>query len=83
MEKGRVEVHTTPGTIIKVSTTVEDLYWYDERGGRKSRRRIVDSGVGKDAFGCKPCGIIAIDTASPATPATRGKRRLRRNKPNA
>lgn len=82
MEPGRVEVHTTPGTIVKISTTVEDLYWYDEGGGRKSRRRIVESDSGKEAFGCKACGVISVDTSSSASPATRGRRRLRRRDRN-
>ena len=72
-------MHTTPGTVIKFSTTVEDLYWYDDGGGRRSRRRIVESGAGKDAFGCKACGLITIDTTTANTPAKRGKKRAKRS----
>lgn len=80
MQHGRVEVHGTPGGFLVFGWSLQDLYWYDGDGRRKSRRRIIDSGEGKTAHGCKRCGLITIDTTTTATPAARG-RRFRRPKP--
>lgn len=74
LEEGRVEVHGTPGGSVSVGWSLQDLYWYDANNRRKSRRRIIDSGQGKPAFGCKHCGLITIDTTTASSPAKRGRR---------
>ena len=75
MEEGRVEVHATPGAFLFVGWAPQDLYWYDGAAKRKSRRRIVDTGEARVAFGCRPCGIVTIDTTAPLEPRKPRKRR--------
>lgn len=78
MEDGRVEVHGTITGVMFRGLSLQDLYWYDRSGRRKTRRRIIESGGGKSAFGCKPCGVITIDTTVKGGRARRGKRRVKK-----
>lgn len=71
MEEGRVEVHSSPGTVLFKSWSQQDLYWYDKAGKRNSRRELVQSGTAKRAFGCKPCGLVTIATGQKLVPRRR------------
>lgn len=72
MEEGRVEVHNSPGTILFKNWSTQDLYWYDKLPKRKSRRRLIDAGQARRAYGCKPCGLVTVDTTAELKP--RGRR---------
>ena len=74
MEDGRVEVHNSPGTILFKTWSLQDLYWYDDPPKRKSRRRVVESGQARRAYGCKPCGLVTFDTTTEIEPRGRKRR---------
>ncbi len=75
MQKGRVEVHNSPGTIFFKTWSLQDLYWYDVAAKRKSRRRIVESDQARPAHGCKSCGLVTIDTTTELEPRARRRKR--------
>ena len=75
MEQGRVEVHNSPGTILFKNWSTQDLYWYDEPAKRRTRRELVESGAARRAYGCRPCGLVTIDTTQPIEPRARRRRR--------
>ncbi|MFT4989591.1 MAG: hypothetical protein ACI88C_002252 [Acidimicrobiales bacterium] len=68
MEDGRVEVHNSPGTILFKTWSLQDLYWYDKLAKRKSRRRLVESGQALRSYGCRPCGLVTVDTTAELKP---------------
>ncbi len=74
MEDGRVEVHNSPGTILFKTWSLQDLYWYDKLAKRKSRRRLVASGQALRSYGCKPCGLVTVDTTAELEPRGRKRR---------
>ncbi|MBT5757480.1 PF20097 family protein [Acidimicrobiales bacterium] len=74
MEHGRVEVHNSPGTILFKTWSLQDLYWYDKKRSRSSRRRIIDANSGRTAYGCKPCGLVTVDTTAELEPRGRKRR---------
>jgi hypothetical protein len=76
MEEGRVEVHNSPGTILFKTWSLQDLYWYDKSSKRKSRRRLVESGQARRSYGCKPCGLVTVDTTTQLEPRGRKSRHL-------
>jgi hypothetical protein len=74
MEAGRAEVHSSPGTIFFKTWSLQDLYWYDKKRSRASRRRVIDADSGRVAYGCKPCGLLTIDTSSTLPTKSRWRR---------
>jgi len=74
MEKGRVEVHNSPGTVLFKNVSTQDLYWYDESAKRKSRRELVANGQARAAYGCRACGLVTLDTTSSLEPRGRKRR---------
>ncbi len=77
MELGRVEVHNSPGTIFFKTWSLQDLYWYDRPAKRKSRRRLVEGDQARPAYGCKPCGLVTIDTTTELEPRRRTRKAKR------
>ena len=75
MEQGRAEVHNTPGTLLFRRLSLQDLYWYDKKRSRASRRRLIDADDARQAYGCKACGLVTIDTTTPLGQPSRWWRR--------
>ena len=75
MEEGRAEVHSSPGTFFFKRWSLQDLYWYDKKRSRSSRRRLIDADSGRTAYGCKPCGLVTIDTTEDIAEVSRWWRR--------